>query len=51
LILELKDATNGLLVASSKLSIQISKNGCTDNVGVLSDKIARFFFATKAQRL
>jgi hypothetical protein len=26
----------------SKLKIQISKNGCADNEGVLSDKIERF---------
>jgi len=39
LILELKDATNELLVAWSKLKIQLSKNGYAGNVGVLPDKI------------
>jgi hypothetical protein len=41
-ILKLKDATNGLFVALSKLKTEISKNGCADNEGVLSDKIERF---------
>jgi hypothetical protein len=35
----------------SKLKMQISKNGCADNEGVLSDKIERFYFATKVLRL